>query len=53
MADVVNTNQFKNGMHIDGAGLHPGKIQISGLQAVGVPTNALGELTGALSPVMV
>jgi hypothetical protein len=46
-------SKIKNGMHIDGAGLHPGKIQISGLQAVGMATNTLGELTGALSPLMV
>lgn len=45
--------KIKNGLHIDGQALHPGKIQISGLQAVGVSTNTLGELTGALAPIMV
>ncbi len=45
--------RIKNGMHLDGGGQHPGKIQISGLQAVGAATNTLGELTGALSPLMV
>jgi hypothetical protein len=39
-------SRIKNGMHIDGAGTHPGRIQIAGLQAVGVNTNTLGELTG-------
>ncbi len=46
-------SKIKNGMHIDGGGAHPGKIQISGLQAVGVPTTTLGELSGALAPLMV
>ena len=46
-------SRIKNGQHIDGQGLHPGKIQISGMQAVGVATNTLGELTGALTPLMV
>ncbi|HEY5927561.1 MAG TPA: DUF1552 domain-containing protein [Kofleriaceae bacterium] len=46
-------SRIRNGQHIDAQGLHPGKIQLSGLQAVGVATNTLGELTGALSPLMV
>lgn len=46
-------SKIKNGLHIDGGGQHPGKIQISGLQAVGLPTSTFGELTGALSPLMV
>jgi hypothetical protein len=45
--------RIKNGFHIDGGGLHPGKLQISGLQAVGVNTNTLGELTGSLAAVLV
>jgi hypothetical protein len=44
---------IKNGQHIDGQGQHPGKIQISGLQAVGLSRNTLGELTGALAPIMI
>jgi len=39
-------SRIKNGLHIDGAGTHPGRIQIAGLQALGVNTNTLGELTG-------
>lgn len=46
-------SKIKNGMHIDGGGQHPGKIQISGFQAVGLTQNTLGELTGALGPIMV
>jgi hypothetical protein len=44
---------IKNGQHIDGGGQHPGKIQISGLKAVGVAKNTHGELTGPLAPIMV
>jgi len=46
-------SRIKNGLHIDGQALHPGKIQISGLQAVGLATTTLGELGGALAPIMV
>ncbi len=45
-------SKIKNGMHIDGGGQHPGKIQISGLSAIGGPTT-LGELSGPLAPLMV
>lgn len=45
-------SRIKNGMHIDGAGTHPGRIQIAGLQAVGVNANTLGELTGP-APILV
>lgn len=46
-------SKIKSGQHIDGGAQHPGKIQISGLQAIGLPTTTLGELTGALAPIMV
>lgn len=46
-------SRIKNGLHIDGGGQHPGKIQISGMQAVGVQASTHGELTGPLAPVMV
>lgn len=45
-------SKIKNGMHVDGAAQHPGKIQISGLSAVGAGTT-LGELSGPLAPLMV
>jgi hypothetical protein len=45
-------SKIKTGMHIDGGGTHPGRIQIAGLQAVGVSTNTLGELTGP-APILV
>jgi Protein of unknown function (DUF1552) len=43
---------IKLGQHIDGGGDHPGKIQITGLQAVGVASNKLNELTGTLTPLL-
>lgn len=46
-------SKIRAGQHIDGAGQHPGKIQIAGLQAIGASTNTLGELTGALGPIQV
>ena len=46
-------SRIRNGLHIDGQGLHPGKIQISGLQACGLSQTTLGELTGPLAPIMV
>ena len=45
-------SKIRVGMHIDGAAQHPGKIQIAGLQAVGLAQNTLGELTGALMPIL-
>jgi hypothetical protein len=45
-------SKIKNGQHVDGGGQHPGKIQISGLSAIGGPTT-LGELSGPLAPLMV
>jgi hypothetical protein len=44
--------KIRVGMHIDGAAQHPGKIQIAGLQAVGLAQNTLGELSGALAPIL-
>lgn len=44
--------RIKNGMHIDGGGQHPAKIQIAGLAAIGASTT-LGELSGPLAPLMV
>lgn len=43
---------LKLGQHIDGGGQHPGKIQIAGMQAVGMNTNTLNELTGPLGPIL-
>ncbi len=45
-------SRIKVGQHIDALGGHPGTIQIAGLQAVGLATNTLGELSGALSPML-
>jgi hypothetical protein len=45
-------SRVKNGMHIDAGGTHPGRIQLAGLQAVGVNTNTLGELAGP-APILV
>jgi hypothetical protein len=45
-------SKIRNGAHVDGGGQHPGKIQISGLQAVGLATSTLGELSGALAPIL-
>jgi hypothetical protein len=50
---VAGSGSFiKLGQHIDGGGDHPGKIQITGLQAVGVASNKLNELTGTLTPLL-
>jgi hypothetical protein len=45
-------SKIRNGMHVDGGGLHPGKIQIAGLSAIGAGTT-LGELSGPLPALMV
>jgi hypothetical protein len=45
-------SKIRVGQHIDGGAQHPGKIQIAGLQAVGLSQNTLGELTGALVPIL-
>jgi hypothetical protein len=45
-------SRVRVGMHIDGGGDHPGKIQIAGLQACGLAQNTLGELTGPLSSIL-
>jgi hypothetical protein len=45
-------SEIRNGQHVDGGGQHPGKIQIAGLQAVGLSTTTLGELSGALTSIL-
>jgi Protein of unknown function (DUF1552) len=45
-------SKVRVGQHIDGGVQHPGKIQIAGLQAVGLAQNTLGELTGALTSIL-
>jgi hypothetical protein len=44
--------KIRVGQHVDGGMQHPGKIQIAGLQAVGLAQNTLGELTGPLGPIL-
>ncbi len=46
-------SKLKMGQHIPSGGAHPAKLMISAMQAVGVNTNALGEISGAFSPVLV
>lgn len=43
---------LKQGEHVDATGQHPGNVLITAMNAVGVPTNTLGELSGAI-PAMV
>lgn len=44
-----NGSQIVLGQHFNGGGNHPGKIQITGMQSVGLNINALNELSGTLS----
>ncbi len=44
---------IKNGQHIDAGNRHPGGIQIAGLQAVGVQTDTMNELNGAMTEIIV
>lgn len=43
-----NGSKIKLGQHLDGQKDHPGKIQITDLQSVGVNLNKMNELSGTL-----
>ena len=36
------------GQHIDASGAHPAQVLITAMQAVGVETDTLGEVTGVV-----
>lgn len=46
-------SKVKAGQHIASGGAHPAHLMISGMQAVGLTTQTLGETTGAFAPLMV
>lgn len=41
-------DQMKNGEHIDGKNAHPATALITGLRAIGMNTNQLGEVSGVI-----
>lgn len=43
---------IKLGQHIAGEGMHPAKLWISGMQALGMNFNQLGQISGAMSTLM-
>ena len=45
-------SKLKMGQHIASGGAHPARLMVSALQAVGIDTNALGEISGAFAPVL-
>jgi hypothetical protein len=56
MACVVSggaSGQIKLGQHIATASEHPARVLISLMNAVGVPTSALGDVTGPLPGLLV
>lgn len=45
-------DSIKLGENIDMKGQHPGKLWISGLQALGTNQNTLGDLTGPIASIL-
>jgi hypothetical protein len=46
-------SKLKAGQHIASGGAHPAKLMISAMQAAGLTTNTLGDISGAFAPVLV
>lgn len=41
-------DKIKNGHHVAAGGVHPARLLVSGLQAIGMNTNKLGEVSGRI-----
>jgi hypothetical protein len=39
---------LKTGIHVDANGMHPANVLITAMNAVGVQTNTLGEVSGVV-----
>lgn len=46
-------SRIRNGVHVASNGAHPAQVQVSGLTALGLTTNRLGEVTGTIPGLMV
>ncbi|MDF2692042.1 MAG: hypothetical protein K0S65_425 [Labilithrix sp.] len=46
-------SRLRMGQHIASGGAHPARLMISAMQAMGMTTSTLGEVSGAFAPVLV